>query len=102
MSKIHLKRKGTRQGFTRLFPLAWSLQGDFWVGTGVSVPAVIWSKSGLLGFCAKLQIPCHLGHGAGFDREVWRHAVAENGRKNLKNIEENRGIALGRVRLTAF
>jgi hypothetical protein len=37
-----------------------------------------------------------LGYGTGFDGEVWRHAVAENGRINLKNIEENWVIALGR------
>jgi hypothetical protein len=63
---------------------------------------VNWSKSGLLGYCAKLQIPRHLGQDAGFDWEVWWHAVAANGRINLKNIEENWVIALGRVILTAF
>ena len=35
-------------------PLERLLPGDFWAGVGVVVPMVIWSKSVLLGFCAKL------------------------------------------------
>jgi hypothetical protein len=74
----------------------------FGVGADVPVPTVNWSKSGLLAFCAKLQIPCHLGDFAGFDREVCRRAVAENGRETCEIIEENRRMTLGHTRLTTF
>jgi hypothetical protein len=33
---------------------------------------------------------------------VWRQAVAGNGRGNLKNIEGNGRMALGRIRLLTF
>jgi hypothetical protein len=33
---------------------------------------------------------------------VWRHSLAGRGRKKLKNIEENGGMALGRISLMAF
>jgi hypothetical protein len=33
---------------------------------------------------------------------VWRQAVAGNGRENLKNIEGNGRMALGRIRLLTF
>lgn len=86
--------------FRLSFPLERLLQGDFGIGADVPVPTVIWSKSGLLAFCAKLQIPCHLGDCAGFDREVCRRAVDGNGGETCEIIEENRRMTLVRVRLS--
>ena len=49
-----------------------------------------------------MQIPFNLGPGARLDREVWRHAVAENRRETCENIAEKGGKALGHTRLTTF